>query len=271
MGVITLVCVLVGQFALSTIGLVFGFAFGVVLNGAMYFGAGALILKQMGTTLPIDGELDEVTSFVKDIATKATITTPDIRIAADAQPNIFTVGYDASHATIVITRGLVELMSNEELKNIIAPQIGTIQRGDIGAPSYIALLMGILTGFGRVPRKQMKQENTLLLNPGNNFSSLIRLITMPMAVAFLRWTVEPQKKYLQDFLGASLTREPKVLANAYRKAEITIEQNVPLLHNYIGYIHLYALCPTTESEGNDLYQSHPKMIDRIMKLEGMTV
>jgi heat shock protein HtpX len=62
--------------------------------------------------------------FLKDSCPKYNIRVPRFGIIYDGSPNAFTYGHTPNDARIVITSGLIDLLSKEELEAVVAHEIG---------------------------------------------------------------------------------------------------------------------------------------------------
>lgn len=69
-------------------------------------------------------------SFLRNLCQKRGIPVPRFGIIEDGNPNAFTFGHLPSNARVVVTRGLVEMLTPEELEAVVAHEIGHVAHYD---------------------------------------------------------------------------------------------------------------------------------------------
>jgi heat shock protein HtpX len=67
---------------------------------------------------------------------------PKVYIVNDTAPNAFATGRDPEHASVAVTRGLLEKLDRDELQGVIAHEMAHVGNFDI----RYAMLVGILVG-----------------------------------------------------------------------------------------------------------------------------
>ncbi len=86
----------------------------------------------------------EVWKFIEDTCQKFNIRTPGIGIIKDGNPNAFTYGYYSGYAKLVLTQGLIEKLSQEELEAVIAHELGHIKHNDFAVMMLVSLIPMIM-------------------------------------------------------------------------------------------------------------------------------
>ena len=97
-------------------------AFAISSGSALvsYFAGDKLILAQsQARELGADEEL-KLRDVVESLALGLGIPTPKIFIIEDSAPNAFATGRDPQHASIAVTRGLLDKLDRTELEGVIA-------------------------------------------------------------------------------------------------------------------------------------------------------
>lgn len=72
----------------------------------------------------------ESQSFILNVCQKYNMSTPKMGIIEDISPQAFTYGNTPSNARLVISRGLIEMLTPDELNAVIAHELGHIQHRD---------------------------------------------------------------------------------------------------------------------------------------------
>lgn len=101
---------------------------------------GDLVILGFAKARPLrDRQFENV---AQEMAIAAALPTPRLWIVEDAALNAFAIGWDERHASIAITRGLLDQLDRDELQAVIAHEIAHIRNGD-------AKLMTLLLGMTR--------------------------------------------------------------------------------------------------------------------------
>lgn len=156
--------------------------------------------------------------FLEEACQTQGITFPSIAIIEDGAPQAYTYGHSPKNARIVITRGLLHLLTPAELEAVVAHELGHIRHWD----------MLLMTAASIVPLVLYFIYRTLLtLSSGKNKeSSKASIVALPVALAafVLYWLSQyivlwygRVREYHADRAAAELTGNPNALANALVK------------------------------------------------------
>jgi len=230
-----------------------------------------------------DPQQRQLLNIVEEMSIASGLPMPKVYIIFDSDPNAFATGRDPQHASIAVTRGLIEKLSREELQGVIAHEMSHIRNLDIRLMTIIAALVGgvvLLSDWaarsmrfgGGSSRSSRRDRNRG--GAGAIFFVLwiIAVVLAPLLAQILAMTVSRQREYLADASGAELTRNPLGLASALRKIE---SDHAPTQSIKKGTAHLCIADPLGRKMGfregfwADLLATHPPMPHRISKLMQM--
>lgn len=226
-------------------------------------------------------QLDNV---VEEMAIAAGVPKPKVYIVPDADPNAFATGRDPVHASIAVTRGLLDVLNREQLQGVVGHEMSHIRNYDIRVMTVVAALVGAIglladwtarslrwgvsSGGGRSSGRSRKGGAGIILL----VLWLIAIAVAPLAARLLALAVSRQREYLADASSAELTRNPGALADALYKIEFAAEPTKSINQ---GSAHLCIADPlgraVTLKEGfwADLFATHPPMVKRIAALRQM--
>ncbi|MBI2773036.1 MAG: M48 family metallopeptidase [Chloroflexi bacterium] len=238
-----------------------------------YFGGDQLVLAQSRAREIAAGKEPLLRNTVEALAIGLGIPTPKIFVIEDPAPNAFATGRDPKHASIAVTRGLLEKLDKTELEGVLAHELSHVGNYDIRLMLLVAVLVGTIallsdwilrTAFyGGRRRDRDRGSGGILLLVG----FALALLT-PVIAALIQMAVSRQREYLADASGALLTRYPQGLANALRKIAA---DPVPLAVANKATAALWIWPPLKEHGAfmDGLFDTHPPIAERIRRLEAM--
>ena len=229
-------------------------------------------------------KLRQLENVVDEMAIAAGIPRPRVYIVPDADPNAFAAGRGPGHASIAVTRGLLDSLDREELQGVIAHEMSHVRNLDIRVMTIVAALVGAVALLADWARRGMwwgggtrRSNNDRDRNGG--FTGIIFLMIWIAAVALapllaqaLAMMVSRKREYLADASGAELTRNPLGLARALEKIEGAAAPTATIGR---GSAHMCIADPlgrqlnVKEGFVADLFSSHPPMASRIAALKAM--
>jgi heat shock protein HtpX len=239
---------------LSGLALLAGFAVaggtGLIAGGAFVLGCAlAVFLYSERTVLtalrarPVsEVEFPDLYWLVRDLATAARLPVPRLYVAPAPQPNVLALGRTARSVALCCTDGLLRSLSTDELRAVLAHELGHVARRDIMACSLSAGFAALL--------------------------SLARL--QPLAALVLRCTAPSSREYGADASGALLTGDPMALARALNKIDFGAAcQPLPPQGALAASSHLMIAHPFPGDGYGRLFLTHPPVSERIRRLEAL--
>lgn len=225
----------------------------------------------------------QLVNIADEMAIASGIVRPKLYLVNDPDPNAFATGRDPKHASIAVTRGLVEKLGREELQGVIAHEMSHIRNNDVRLMTVVAALIGavmLLVEFGLRTMQfggGRKKSSSTGRNSGGAGAVLFVLwlfamIVAPLVSQLLALAVSRQREFLADASGAELTRNPGALASALEKIDAADE---PTRSIKKGTGNLCIADPlgrqANEREGflADLLATHPPVRKRITALRAM--
>jgi heat shock protein HtpX len=204
-------------------------------------------------------------------------------VVPDADPNAFATGRDPAHASLAVTRGLLDALDRDELQGVVAHEMSHIRNLDVRVMTIVAALVGAVALLADWARRGMmwgggrrrdREDDRGGGVTGIIFFAvwLIAILLAPLLAQVLAMMVSRRREYLADASGAELTRNPLGLASALEKIESAAGPTAAVNR---GTAHLCIADPLGRSmnlrEGAwaNLFASHPPMAARIAALQEM--
>jgi heat shock protein HtpX len=228
-------------------------------------------------------KLRQLQNVVDEMAIAAGLPRPRVYVVPDADPNAFATGRDPAHASLAVTRGLLDTLDREELQGVVAHEMSHIRNFDIRVMTIVAALVGAVALLADWARRGMmwgggrrhdRDDDRKGGAAGIIFFAvwLVAILLAPLLAQLLAMMVSRRREYLADASGAELTRNPLGLARALEKIESAAAPTVMVNR---GTAHLCIADPmgrpvfVKEGRLANLFASHPPMRARIAALEEM--
>ena len=243
-----------------------------------YYAASTLVLGISGAKPVTEQQNPELYHIVENLCIGAGLPMPKIYIIDDTAPNAFATGRDPKHASVAVTKGLLQKLNKLELEGVIAHELSHIRNFDIRLMTITVMLVGLValltdlflrfTWFGAGARSGNKGKGE---GAGGAIILLIALamaILAPIAAKLIQLAISRRREYLADSSGALLTRYPEGLASALEKIS---KDKEPLEVANKATAHLYIVNPLKahQSGMNGLFSTHPPVEKRIAMLRSM--
>lgn len=251
-------------------GLVLALVLAGVMNLGSYFFSDKIALAMSGAQPISRDQAPRLYSVVERLAAKANIPAPKIYFMPTDSPNAFATGRNPKHASVAVTRGLLEILNDEEVEGVLAHELGHVRNRDILISAVVATIAGAITliarmvyyaelfgmGGGRSDERR-----------GGLFSALAMLIVAPLAATLIQLAISRSREYEADATGAQITGNPFGLARALDKID-KWSKRVPMEVSP-SMAHMFICQPLTRGEMfTSLFSTHPPIRKRLERLIG---
>src|SRR3954470_19742985 len=250
-------------------------AFSGISAAGSYFAGDKLVLAQSQAKPLVPNESPQLENIVETLAIGLGIDPPKVYVIEDSAPNAFATGRDPQHASIAVTRGLLDKLDRTELEGVIAHELSHVGNRDIRVMVLVTVLVGTVALLADVMWRSFfwTQGGRRDRDRGGG-PAIIAVLAIALAVltpiiaTLIQLAVSRQREYLADASGALLTRYPPGLASALRKIAADKE---PLEVANKATASLYIANPLKDAPAffDHLFDTHPPIEERIKRLEAM--
>jgi heat shock protein HtpX len=270
LSVMTVFVVLVGQAIGGQNGAIMALCLAGAMNFFSYFFSDKLAIMSSGAQPVERQQLPRVYDIVERLCAKAGLPTPKIYVIPTASPNAFATGRNPSHASVAVTAGILNLLTDDELEGVLAHELGHVRNRDILISSIAATFAGAVTILARMAgwAAMFGGGRGRDRDGGGPFAAIAMMILAPIAALLIQMAVSRSREYQADETGAHFTGNPAALASALRKIEACSRQ-IPMVSSP-SMAHMYIQAPLLGgmSFGN-LFSTHPPTAERVARLTGM--
>jgi heat shock protein HtpX len=270
LGILTGLFLGVGYMVGGTSGAFIALLVAVVMNFGMFWFSHKLVLK-MQRAKPLDEKrYSSIVRMVEELARQDNLPMPKLYFVDTDIPNAFATGRSHKTSAVAVTRGIVELLSENELRSVLAHELGHIKNRDMLVSTIAATIGGAIAFMA-----EMAFWGGALFGGGNDeegnnwIGSLAMLLLAPFAAMIIQMAVSRSREYLADAHGAKLIGHGDDLASAL----IKLESFKPRMAHFRPSVrqdassHLMFMNMFSARGLAGLFSTHPRTESRVKRLK----
>jgi len=266
---LTLLLMFIGRAFGGQNGMLLALGIAVVMNFVSYFYSDKIALAMYRAQPVTREQLPRAYQAVERLTQKIGIPMPKIYVIPTDSPNAFATGRNPNHASVAVTEGILNLLTDEELEGVLAHELGHVNNRDILISSVAATIAGAITMLASMGRWAMifggmggRDDR----DRGGGFGALLMLILAPIAASLIQLAVSRSREYQADATGAHFTGNPYALASALAKLD-SYSRRLPMQATP-STAHLFIIQPLLGMSLGNLFSTHPPIAKRIERLTG---
>jgi heat shock protein HtpX len=236
-----------------------------------------VVISATGAALAEGREHIYLRDTVEGLSLAAGVPTPKVYVVPSDEINAFATGRDPEHASVAVTRGLLNALDRQELEGVLAHELSHIRNRDVTFMTLVAVLVGLVAilshiilrtyrfGGGRRGSRGRGDGDKRGLEIAILAVGFVLAIFAPLLTRIVQFAVSRKREYLADASGAELTRYPEGLASALQKIKGHNRGDMDVSE---AVSHLFIADPN-RSALDALYATHPPLDERIKRLRAM--
>ena len=268
----------IGDPAGAIFGVVLALIAGTISGLISYYAGDKMVLAASRAKEVTHDEAPVLFNVVEEMSIASGLPMPKVYIVNDTAPNAFATGRDPEHASVAVTKGLLEKLDRDELQGVIAHEMSHVANFDIRYSMLVGILVGTTVlisdfflrglwfgggrGGGRRDGGGGQVQIIMIV------IAIVLAILAPLFARLLQLSISRQREFLADATAVRLTRNPKGLADALQK--ISGDNEVLEVANR-ATAHLYIVNPIKkfEKRSKGLFSTHPPIQERISILRAI--
>ncbi|HLB67831.1 MAG TPA: zinc metalloprotease HtpX [Thermoplasmata archaeon] len=241
------------------------------MNAISYFASDRIVLWSYRAKLVTEAEAPGVHRVVRQVAQLANVPMPKVAIVPSQTPNAFATGRNPQHAVVAVTEGTLHLLTEDELRGVLAHELSHVRNRDIlvmsvaatlaGAISFMARMFGWNMMFGGGARNRDSNWITVAL-------ALVGMVLAPIAALLVQFAISRSREYKADYVGAKTIGQPLALASALEKLEVANRRR-PLTFGSPASQGLFIVNPFAGGAFVRMFSTHPPIAERIERLRAL--
>ncbi len=250
-------------------GMIIALLLAVGMNFYAYWFSDKMVLRMYNAQ-----EVDETSGgsyyrMVRELAAKAELPMPRVYIINEDQPNAFATGRNPEHAAVAATTGIMRVLSERELRGVMAHELAHVKHRDILTSTISASVAGAISSiaqFGMFFGGNRSNED----GHSSGLSGILVMILAPIAAMLIQFAISRAREFEADRGGAEISGDPQALASALDKIH-RYAKGIPMAaadaHPETG--QMIIINPLSGGGLAGLFSTHPDTGERIARLEAM--
>jgi heat shock protein HtpX len=248
-------------------GMLLALLFGGGMNLWAYWFSDKAVLK-MYNARPVDASTSPyLYNIVKDLAQRGNLPMPKVYIIDENQPNAFAIGRNPEHAAVAATTGILRLLSERELRGVMAHELTHIRRRDILISTLSATVAGAISTLAQFGMFFGRGSSDNRPNPA---VQILIMILAPMAAMLIQMAISRTREFGADQGGAEISGDPGALADALGKIE-AYARGTPFeaAEEHPATAQMMIMNPLLGGSLRNLFSTHPPTAERVARLRAM--
>jgi heat shock protein HtpX len=213
---------------------------------------------------PVSEEEDpRLYQMVRDLTTRAGLPMPKLYVIPQEQPNAFATGRNPKHSAVAVTAGIRKLLSEDELRGVLAHELGHVRNRDILLTSVASAIGTAITWIAYMLLWFGGDDDS----PLGAIASIALVLLAPLAAGIIQLAISRQREFSADATGAEICGNPESLASALLRLE-SGAQAIPMNVNNATE-PLYIVKPFRGGGIASLFSTHPPIEERVRRLRQM--
>ncbi len=268
MAAITALFVVVGGMLGGEQGMIMALLMAVGMNFFSYWFSDTMVLKMTNAQQVDERSAPQFYALVKELSEKAGLPMPKVFLIEEDAPNAFATGRNPDNASVAATTGILKILSNRELRGVMAHELAHVQHRDILISTVAATMAGAISALANFAMFFGGRDSEG--RPSNPIAGLLVAILAPIAASLIQMSISRAREYEADRGGAEISSDPEALAHALEKIH-SYAQGIPFqaVEQHPETAQMMILNPLSAGGLAQLFSTHPPTEERVARLRAM--
>ena len=249
-------------------GMLIALALGGAMNLWAYWFSDKMVLRMYRAREVDESSSPYLYNMVRGLAQRAGLPMPKVYIIDEAQPNAFATGRNPENAAVAATTGILQMLSERELRGVMAHELAHVKNRDILISTISATIAGAISSLAQfgmffgASREGEERPNAVV--------SIIVMILAPIAGMLIQMAISRTREFGADRGGAEISGDPEALASALAKID-AYARGIPLhtAEQHPETAQMMIMNPLSGGGLRGLFSTHPSTEERIARLRAL--
>jgi len=268
MAAITALFMAIGSLLGGRQGMMLALIVALGMNFFSYWFSDTMVLKMYNAQQVDETSAPQFYRMVQDLAARAELPMPRVFIINDESPNAFATGRNPEHAAVAATTGIMKVLSERELRGVMAHELAHVKHRDILISTVSATMAGAISMLANFAMFFGGRDSE-----GRSRNPIVGILVMllaPLAASLIQMAISRSREYEADRGGAEISGDPQALAAALQKIH-RVAQGLPLeaAERHPETAQMMIVNPLSAGGLRGMFSTHPPMEERVARLLAM--
>lgn len=265
---ITALFMAIGQIMGGQAGMMLALVVALGMNFFSYWFSDKMVLK-MYRAREVDAQsAPRFYAMVQELAQKAELPMPKVYLIDESAPNAFATGRNPANAAVAATTGIINILSERELRGVMAHELAHVKHRDILISTISATMAGAISMLANFAMFFGGRDSEG--RPANPIVGIAVAILAPLAASLIQMAISRAREFEADRGGAEISGDPQALASALQKIQ-RYAQGIPLeaAERHPETAQMMIMNPLSGGGLKGLFSTHPATEERVARLMAM--
>ncbi|MBL0091837.1 MAG: zinc metalloprotease HtpX [Piscinibacter sp.] len=268
MAAITALFMAIGSLMGGQTGMMLALAVAVAMNFFSYWFSDKMVLKMYNAREVDATSAPQFYRMVQDLAQRAGLPMPRVYVIDEDAPNAFATGRNPEHAAVAATTGIMRVLSERELRGVMAHELAHVRHRDILISTVSATMAGaisMLANFAMIFGGRDSEGR-----PANPIVGILVMLLAPLAASLIQMAISRSREFEADRGGAEISGDPRALASALEKIH-AYARGIPMAaaERHPETAQMMIMNPLSGGGLRGLFSTHPATEERVQRLLAM--
>jgi heat shock protein HtpX len=268
MAAITALFMAIGSLLGGQQGMMLALIVALGMNFFSYWFSDKLVLKMYNAQEVDETSAPQFYRMVRELAQRAQLPMPRVYLIQEDAPNAFATGRNPEHAAVAATTGILQVLSERELRGVMAHELAHVRHRDMLISTVSATMAGaisMLANFAMFFGGRNSEGR-----PANPIVGLLVMLLAPLAASLIQMAISRAREFEADRGGAEISGEPQALASALQKIQ-RYAQGIPMqaAERHPETAQMMIMNPLSSGGLRGLFSTHPSTEERVARLLAM--
>jgi heat shock protein HtpX len=268
MAAITALFVVIGGVVGGSKGMMLALLVALAMNFFSYWFSDKLVLKMYNAQEVDEASAPQFYRMIRELATRAQLPMPRVYLITEDAPNAFATGRNPEHAAVAATTGILRVLSERELRGVMAHELAHVKHRDILISTVSATMAGAISALANFAMFFGGRDSDG--RRSNPIASIAVAMLAPLAGALIQMAISRAREFEADRGGAQISGDPQALASAPQKIHaFAAGIPFPAAEQHPATAQMMIMNPLAGGGISKLFSTHPATEERVARLMEM--
>jgi heat shock protein HtpX len=268
MAAITALFMAIGSVLGGRSGMTLALLIALGMNFFSYWFSDKMVLRMYNAREVDASSAPQFFTLVQDLAQRAGLPMPRVYLIDDNAPNAFATGRNPQHAAVAATTGILRVLSERELRGVMAHELAHVRHRDILISTVSATMAGAISMLANFAMFFGGRDSE-----GRSTNPIVGLLVMllaPLAASLIQMAISRAREFEADRGGAEISGEPRALASALEKIQAYARGTTFMTaERHPETAQMMIMNPLHGGGLRNLFSTHPSTEERVERLLAM--